>query len=257
MNIKLPTPKSFKSAIGKSSMKQMMLSLIATTISIALTFGTAAILDNRKQNAEKREMVMMILNDFSRSIDHIQDIDSSAVDAFEQQVSMLENPETYDPNATALLVLKLEKDNTPAMTVENIFSSNIETIHTLGNILFAEKVSEFYLTRQQFFDTFKTQIERAFPDEEDDIGTYDQLAEKDLQLIVGLCEGALGRLRFIMQQCMQLMEVSDDELADFAEARRDLEEESDNELEPVLESMRERRQRFEKAVKVGRQKLGK
>ncbi len=207
-----------------SSMKQMLLTLVATTFSIVLTFGTAAILDSRKQNAEKREMVMMILNDFSCSINHIQDIDSSAVNAFERQVSMLEPPETYDPNAIALLVLKSEKDNTPSKTVENIISSNIETIHTLGNILFAEKVSEFYLTRQQFFDTFKTNIEKTFPEEDNGIGTYDHLAEKDLHFIVDYCEGSLSRLRLIMRQCMQLMEVSDEELAAFVEARQDLEE---------------------------------
>lgn len=42
MNVKLHTPKSLKSGSGMSSLKQLLLSLIATTISIVLTFGTAA-----------------------------------------------------------------------------------------------------------------------------------------------------------------------------------------------------------------------
>ena len=33
------------------------MSLLATTVSIVLTFGTTAIVDRKKQRAEKREMV--------------------------------------------------------------------------------------------------------------------------------------------------------------------------------------------------------
>ena len=42
MNIKLHTPKSLKTGSGMASMKQFLLSIVATSISIALTFGTAA-----------------------------------------------------------------------------------------------------------------------------------------------------------------------------------------------------------------------
>ena len=40
-----------------SSLKQFMLSLVATTISIVLTFGTAAVIDHKKKEAEKHGMV--------------------------------------------------------------------------------------------------------------------------------------------------------------------------------------------------------
>ena len=46
MNIKLHTPKSLKTGSGMSSIKQFLLSLFATSVSIALTFGTAAIIDH-------------------------------------------------------------------------------------------------------------------------------------------------------------------------------------------------------------------
>ena len=44
-------------------MKQFLLSIVATSISIALTFGTAAILDYNKKQKEKREIVMMVMYD--------------------------------------------------------------------------------------------------------------------------------------------------------------------------------------------------
>ena len=60
MNIKLHTPKSLKKGSGMSSLKQFLLSLLATTVSIALTFGTAAVIDQNKKRKAKREIVMMV-----------------------------------------------------------------------------------------------------------------------------------------------------------------------------------------------------
>ena len=69
MNIKLHTPKSLQTGSGMSSIKQFLLALLATTISIVLTFGTAAIIENHKKKTAKKEMVMMVLNDFDKTIE--------------------------------------------------------------------------------------------------------------------------------------------------------------------------------------------
>ena len=42
MNVKIHTPKSLKMGSGMTTLKQFLLSLVATTISIVLTFGTAS-----------------------------------------------------------------------------------------------------------------------------------------------------------------------------------------------------------------------
>ena len=77
MNVKLHTPKSMKMGSGLSSAKQFFLSLLATTISIVLTFGTAGIIDHHKKVSAKKEMVMMVLNDFDKTIDVVQKADTS------------------------------------------------------------------------------------------------------------------------------------------------------------------------------------
>ena len=46
-----------------SAGKRFLMSLLATTVSIVLTFGTTAIVDRMKQRAEKREMVLMVMYD--------------------------------------------------------------------------------------------------------------------------------------------------------------------------------------------------
>ena len=57
MNIKLHTPKSLANGSGLATVKQFLLSLVATTISIVLTFGTAYFVDKHKKESQKREMV--------------------------------------------------------------------------------------------------------------------------------------------------------------------------------------------------------
>ena len=48
-------PKMVKPVKGQSMMQQFLLSLVATTISIVLTFGTATIIDkNQKKTPRKR-----------------------------------------------------------------------------------------------------------------------------------------------------------------------------------------------------------
>jgi hypothetical protein len=49
MKTKLHLPKYLNGISKKPSFKQFILSLIATTVSIALTFGTAAIIDQHKK----------------------------------------------------------------------------------------------------------------------------------------------------------------------------------------------------------------
>lgn len=70
--------------MGKGA-RQFLMSLVATTISIILTFGTATLLDSNKKEKAKREMVMMILYDLAVSVEHVQKQDSLIRAGFEQQ----------------------------------------------------------------------------------------------------------------------------------------------------------------------------
>ena len=187
MNVKLHTPKSMKAGSGISSFKQLLLSFVATSISIALTFGTAAFLDKKKEEADKREMVMMILNDFDKSIAQLEELDSSAVAAFETQLSIIEHPETFEQRKIELTNLEADCKSEPSKAIESIFSSSIETINMLGNILFAEKVSEFYLNRQQLYTIMKEASQEAFNEEDGITTSFENLKKHNLSNIIFLC----------------------------------------------------------------------
>lgn len=91
MNIKLHTPKSLKAGSGMSSMRQFLLSLLATTVSIALTFGTAAVVDHNKKQKEKREIVMMVMYDLHNSMKSLEEADSSLHQIMDWQVQIAED----------------------------------------------------------------------------------------------------------------------------------------------------------------------
>lgn len=83
---------------GMATLKQFLLSLVATTISIVLTFGTAAWLDDKKKEEARDEMVMMILYDLAGSIEQAEQCDSQLREGFAQQLAVAENPMLLDEN---------------------------------------------------------------------------------------------------------------------------------------------------------------
>ena len=77
-----------------SDTKQFLLTLLATTISIILTFGTSAIIDRRHKAAAKKEMVMMILYDFDKTIEQLEDVSSAFKKAKRNQQELAFHPYT-------------------------------------------------------------------------------------------------------------------------------------------------------------------
>ncbi len=146
-----------------SDTKQFLLTLLATTISIILTFGTSAIIDRRHKEAAKKEMVMMIIYDFDRTIEQVQYTDSVFQQASKAQQEIALHPESFSRFQPCFLsAVAVFNENKFAETTEKIFSSNIETFNTLGNVNFVHEVSAFYNARQSYqeriMDTYEKEI---------------------------------------------------------------------------------------------------
>lgn len=143
MKIPLKLPKVTNS--GSSNMQQFLLMLLATTISIVLTFGTSAFLDKRKKEAEKKEMVMMI-----------------------------------------------------------IFSSNIETFNTLGNVNFVHEVSSFYNMRHLYqnvvIDSYKQELSTY------GVRSVESLFQIDFPEHYFTGKSFLKGMKVIRDRCMQMIE---------------------------------------------------
>ena len=157
MNIKLHTPKTLQTGSGMSSAKQFLLSLLATSVSIILTFGTAAIIDYNKKQAAKKEMVMMIISDMDNSIELVEKIDTGLHECRRLQNEIAIHPEQFDSKRVNLAAGMSMIFNEFPETTERIFTSSIETFNTIGDVNFVNEVSSFYMSRNNYKKMMKRQ----------------------------------------------------------------------------------------------------
>ena len=193
------------------ALSKFLMTLAATTVSIILTFGTTAIIDRKKQKAEKREMVLMVMYDMRESMKELEQCDSDIKAFFDAQVEALAHPKAYGTNYAELAVHVPEMEYTT--TTETIFRSNAETIQTIGNILFVETVSSFYDLRKRY----KTEVadyfsNRALMAVED----YASLRDFDTDIYPFYSEAILRSMKKDLEQCKLMMKVTDKDLDVFS-----------------------------------------
>ena len=68
MNVKFKMPKFGRHLTLKGSLKELLMTFLGTTISIVLTFGTSALLDNHQKAAQQRQTAIMSVYDIDEII---------------------------------------------------------------------------------------------------------------------------------------------------------------------------------------------
>lgn len=132
--------------------KQLFISILATVISIALTFGTARWVENRQKEKTRRMMAMMVINDIDESIgimkdmitweedgraismllkNNIDSLDKFSLDTLANFINYL-IPDVYNP------AWEFDKSN------ETIFNSSQESWNTLSDMNFIRNVQRCY-----------------------------------------------------------------------------------------------------------------
>jgi hypothetical protein len=200
-------------------MKQFMLSLLATTISIALTFGTSAIIENNKKKSEKREIVMMVMYDLYTSLKMVQQADSNLFEFFKLQRDIAEDTTLYEQKKYDFIRLmpKVEYTN----TTEKIFSSSIETINTVGNVLFTENVAEFYYNRNLYKQSVSDSVFTIYLKK--DINILKNLKDALQVELTGhilLSQSIYSEMKNRYEECKLLMNVTDKEIEVYRKKKR-------------------------------------
>lgn len=208
MNVKLHTPKSMKAGSGMSSLKQFLLSIFATTVSIALTFGTAAIIDGNKKQKEKREIVMMVMFDMYSSLQSAREIDSLLRQSMTFQTELAKDTTGFDSKRFKFVRSLPYFKYTEA--TEHIFSSSIETINTVGNVVFTQNVAEFYQDRRLYKTMVCDSVFAAF--EHSPMQTLKHALDFDYLYYALQSNELLTNLNRCYSECKLLMNVSDREL---------------------------------------------
>ena len=223
MNIKLHTPKSLKMGSGMANMKQFLLSVLATSVSIALTFGTAAIIDNNKKQKEKREIVMMVMFDMYNSTMSVEKADSSIQQIMQLQLDLAKDTTQFDKKKFRFIYLIPKIEYTEA--TENIFSSSIETINTVGNVLFTENVAKFY----QYRKDYKTLVCDSFYNDFENnkilnINSKKDLLKSEIFDYALLSDHLMPIMKALFVECKHMMDVTDEELEAYRLERIRMEE---------------------------------
>ena len=219
MEDKLQTTEQPKKDSGSSALKHFMLSLLATTISIALTFGTSAIIENNKKKSEKREIVMMVMYDLYTSLKMVQQADSNLFELLKLQRDIAEDTTLYEQKKYDFIRLmpKVEYTN----TTEKIFSSSIETINTVGNVLFTENVAEFYYNRNLYKQSVSDSV-------------FSYVIKKDINILqnlkdalqveltghILLSQSFYSEMKNLYEECKLLMNVTDKEIEVYRKKKR-------------------------------------
>ena len=219
MNIKLHTPKSLKAGSGMASMKQFLLSIVATSISIALTFGTAAILDHNKKQKEKREIVMMVMYDMYNSLQSIEKSDSTIRQAMDVQLQIAEDTSRFEALRYHFALLMPKAEYTE--TTERIFSSSIETINTVGNVLFTENVAAFYQMRRLYKTSVCDSIANGMISNHPSSSLKNSL-NFEYTFYAIMSSGYLRDMQGKYAQCKQMMAVSDEDIDAYREQRKQI-----------------------------------
>ena len=219
MEDKLQTTEQPKKDGGSSAMKQFMLTLLATTISIALTFGTSAIIENNKKKKEKREIVMMVMYDLYTSLKMVQQADSNLFELLKLQRDIAEDTTLYEQKKYDFIRLmpKVEYTN----TTEKIFSSSIETINTVGNVLFTENVAEFYYSRNLYKQSVSDSVFTIYLKK--DINILKNLKDALQVELTGhilLSQSIYSEMKNRYEECKLLMNVTDKEIEVYRKKKR-------------------------------------
>ena len=224
-----------------------LMTIIATTLSIVLTFGTAALVDRKKEANSRRQMTMSILYDLKTSLEQMQECDSALRVGLELQIALAGDPSSVNAQKYYFspTVRTLEFNE----TFEKIFSSNIETFNTLDNVLFVEKVSDFYYQRQLYSDdvigSFRHDLNEAFAS-----WTIDKALKLDYSSTVFMSGIMMSHMKAIFEQCKELMGVDDDDLTAFTQIRQQQRQSrfySDSILEVYKQEMLENVMRLQEA----------
>ncbi len=155
MKIKFRMPRWGRDIKLKGMVKEIFMTVIATTISIILTFGTAAWQEKCKKDELRRQMAMMVINDVDKTISVVEKMlarEDEGFSATRYVKDHLDNFETISLDSVNMFLgyisnLSISTDREFNMSNEHIFNSSQESWNTLENIPFIENVQSIYHIR--------------------------------------------------------------------------------------------------------------
>jgi hypothetical protein len=241
MNVKFKMPKFEHDLKGKGWLKELLMTTLATTISIVLTFGTAAILERKQQEDNRRQITLMVISDIYDFARVMERTDTALLIPWKESLLemkamprdsliMLDDEEVLQNYWNALgQGAMLPRDH----TAQNLFSSDISIWRDVDNYNFVKFVGKCYYLIEATNNNFDTEIRTKTDNYKLFLKDADQIPDS-LQLVTFLempevkCfideysqnfipyfEETIKDLDYAVEHSCEMMGISQDELKEF------------------------------------------
>ena len=219
MNVKVRMPKLSKKKLRtkKYWIKELLMTILATSISIVLTFGTANLIERHHKMGAQRKMAMMIIHDIDESIKQMERADTLLREFRDMQFKILEGRYGESLDFANVLLSSYSPSYVKfAETTERIFTSNVDTWSTIGKVDFIDNVSGCYIIRNEY----KNEIIDAFnelikPKEGKDLPNLDDLLAIESEYYVACSSGLINQLKSANELNKRIMGISEKDFEKF------------------------------------------
>ena len=175
MNVKFRMPKFSRYLMGKTWQKELGLTIIGTTLSIILTFGTAQYFEYRNKVANGRQLAIMAIHDINNTVETLEQY-ANNVHQFSlkaQYLQMhLDSLENVGIDTIYAVFDYLLADNFYGQGYllddanEKVFLSSHDVWKNIDNATFIDRIQTFYNDRHDFYNYLSNSLEWQKPVEE-------------------------------------------------------------------------------------------
>ena len=244
MNVKLKRPKVGQSIKGNRMLREMAMTIVATTISIVLTFGTGMWIDKRKEKQDGRQMAMMVVSDIDMNVEFFQELARDEERQYELTRYVERHMDQIEQisSDTILEVWSYLTEGdiySPDESKERIFNSSQQTWKNIDNAQFINIVQAFYQSRRLYDEHFEREMGwRAPVSREDFYRLMTSEASWDIGELIDLLKeliptrpvqvylefsnnrsrtiyNAANSWQQMSDQCKFIMSITDDELQEY------------------------------------------
>ena len=145
--------------------KGFLTSILGTTISIALTFGTTALVNSKKKADAQRLTAMMIIQDIDNSIETLRNImehEEKCYNAAQYATNHIDSIAALSEDTLNLLLHYIMPGTSVSSnrefddSKERIFHSSQDTWSNLNDVAFVNNIESFYKDRRMIQELMKT-----------------------------------------------------------------------------------------------------
>lgn len=154
-------------------MERFLISILGTTLSIALTFGTTALINAHKKKTAQRQTAMLVIHDINNTILTLESTKlqhERCYEAAQYFMEYMDRPEAADSarlteaiDGVMQLLTRSDHGKNINESTEKIFTGGLDVWNNLDNMRFIENVQSFYYSRRTWTDYTNTSVNWVAP----------------------------------------------------------------------------------------------